>query len=218
MDFAGAYSPNNLLYILEGFLVTIEVSLIAIVLSFIIGNILGLIRFSKVPVLSKAVGVIVDVIRNVPLILIIFFVFFALPEIGIKMSIFAAATSAITIYASAMLCEIVRGGLNSIAKGQFEAARASGLTYVQTIRYIILPQALRRMIPPILSECTSIFKGTSLAIVISLPDMMHHAQMIYNFNVKAVIPVLLLVSVLYFVVNYGLTRLANVVEKRLSVY
>lgn len=130
---------------------------------------------------------------------------------------FTASVAGLTIYASAMLCEIVRSGLNSISKGQVEAARASGLTYVQTIWHIILPQALKRMIPPIVSECTSILKGSSLAIVITLPEMMRSAQIIYNYNVKFVIPILLLVAILYFIVNYTLSLLARRLERRLTI-
>jgi len=217
MDFIGAYSANNLLYLLKGFLVTIEVSALSIVLAFIFGTIMGIIRYAKVPVVARLIALYVGLIRNIPLLLVFFFIFFALPEIGLKLDVFTASVAGLTIYASAMLCEIVRSGLNSISRGQIEAARASGLTYVQTIWYIILPQALKRMIPPIVSECTSILKGSSLAIVITLPEMMRSAQIIYNYNVKFVIPILLLVAILYFIVNYTLSLLARRLERRLTI-
>ncbi|GAB6987987.1 amino acid ABC transporter permease [Paenibacillus pini] len=217
MDFIGAYSANNLFYLLKGFLVTIEVSAYSIILAFIIGTLMGIIRFARVPLLSQVVALYVGLIRNIPLLLVFFFIFFALPEVGLKTSVFTASVAGLTLYASAMLCEVVRSGLNSIPKGQIEAARASGLSYVSTVRYIVLPQALKRMIPPIMSECTSILKGSSLAIVITLPEMMRSAQIIYNYNVKFVIPIILMVAILYFIVNFTLSFFARKLEKRLTI-
>ncbi|MBH5318334.1 amino acid ABC transporter permease [Paenibacillus sp. GSMTC-2017] len=217
MDFIGAYSSNNLLYLLKGFLVTIEVSALSILFAFLIGTVMGVTRYAKVPVLDKIFALYVGLIRNIPLLLVFFFIFFALPEVGIKLSIFASSVAGLTIYASAMLCEIVRSGLISINKGQIEAARASGLNYVQTLWHIVLPQGLKRMIPAIMSEFTSIMKGSSLAIVIMLPEMMRAAQVIYNNDVKFVVPMLLLVTFLYFIVNFTLSLFARRLERRLAV-
>lgn len=107
-------------------------------------------RYTKIPVVSQILSFIVEVIRNLPLLLIIFFTYFALPEAGLKLEIITAAIVALTIFEAAMISEIVRSGLLSIEKGQIEAARSSGLTYVQALWHIILPQALRRMVPRLL--------------------------------------------------------------------
>ena len=162
--------------------------------------------------LSRVVAVLVETIRNMPLLLIIFFAFFALPEVGLKLSVTAAAITALTVFESAMLAEIVRGGLNSIDKGQIEAARSSGLTYIQTLRHIIMPQALRRMIPPIVSQFISLLKDTSLCVIIALPEFMHNAQIIYAQNVNFIIPVFILVALMYFIVNYCLSLVARKLE------
>ncbi|MGG3434850.1 amino acid ABC transporter permease [Heyndrickxia coagulans] len=218
MDFAGAYSSGNLAYLLKGFAVTLEVAFVAIVLSFLIGCILGILRYAKIPVLSPIVALVVEITRNLPLILIIFFTYFALPEVGVKMSVTAAAISALTVFESAMIAEIVRGGLNAIPKGQIEAARSSGLSYIQTLWYIILPQALKKMIPPLVSQFISLLKDTSLAIIISLPELLHNAKGIYNGEggSKYIIPILLMAAFMYFVVNYLLSILARRLEKRLD--
>jgi len=121
LDFLGAYSWINIRFLLEGLLVTLEVAFLSIVFSFIIGAMLGLIRFMKIPFLSKITGMLVDIIRNLPLLLIIFFTYFALPQIGIRLSIFWSAVAAMTIFESAMLSEIIRGGLTSIPIGPIEA-------------------------------------------------------------------------------------------------
>ena len=212
MDFINAYSPDNLIFLLEGFWVTLKVAFISIILSFIIAALVGTIRFAKIPVISQILAVIVETIRNLPLLLIIFFTYFALPEINIKLEIIPAAIIALTLFESAMISEIIRSGLNSIDKGQMEAARSSGLTYVQALRYIILPQALRRMIPPMVSQFISLLKDTSLAVVISLPELTHHAQIIYGQSSSYFIPILLLVAIMYFVVNYTLSIIARRLE------
>ncbi|ERI09100.1 amino acid ABC transporter permease [Aneurinibacillus aneurinilyticus] len=212
MDFIGAYSWPNVRYLLEGFLVTLEVAAISIVLSFIIAIVFAIIRYMKIPMLSQFVFLWVEMIRNLPLLLIIFFVYFALRDVGIKMEIFSAAIAALTIFESAMISEIIRSGLMSVDKGQIEAARASGLNYGQTLRYIILPQALRRMVPPIVSQFISLLKDTSLAIIISLPELMHNGQVIYNSKSTYIIPVLLLIAIMYFVVNYALSIVARRLE------
>ncbi|CEH31499.1 glutamine ABC transporter permease [Aneurinibacillus migulanus] len=212
MDFAGAYSWPNVRYLLEGFLVTLEVAAISIVLSFIIAIVFAIVRYMKIPILSQLVFLWVEMIRNLPLLLIIFFVFFALRDVGIKLEIFSAAIAALTIFESAMISEIIRSGLMSVDKGQIEAARASGLNYAQTLRYIILPQALRRMVPPIVSQFISLLKDTSLAIIISLPELMHNGQVIYNSKSTYIIPVLLLIAIMYFVINYALSIVARRLE------
>ncbi|MFJ8063571.1 amino acid ABC transporter permease [Psychrobacillus sp. NPDC096426] len=212
MDFLGAFSTDNLLFLLEGFYVTLKVALISIVLSFIIGGLVGTLRFAKIPVLSKVLVVLVEGIRNLPLLLIILFVYFALPEIGINMSITASAIMALTVFESAMLAEIVRGGLNSIPKGQMEAARSSGLSYVQALRLIILPQALRRMVPNLVSQFISLLKDTSLAVVIALPELLHNAKIIQAQQQSYVIPIFILIALMYFVVNYALSLIAKRLE------
>ena len=212
MDIAGALSVDHLTFLADGFWVTLYIAFIAIVLSFIIGILLGTLRYAKIPVVSRVVAVLVETIRNMPLLLIIFFAFFALPEVGLKLSVTAAAITALTVFESAMLAEIVRGGLNSIDKGQIEAARSSGLTYIQTLRHIVMPQALRRMIPPIVSQFISLLKDTSLCVIIALPEFMHNAQIIYAQNVNFIIPVFILVALMYFIVNYCLSLVARKLE------
>ncbi|MFE1243194.1 amino acid ABC transporter permease [Fictibacillus sp. NPDC058756] len=214
MDYMDAFSTHNLAFLLDGFLLTLKVAFISILLSFVIGSIIGILRYAKIPVLSKVLGIYVETIRNLPLLLIIFFTYFALPEIGFKLTITFAVIAALTVFESAMLSEIVRSGLNSIEKGQIEAARSSGLTYTQTMRHIILPQALKRMVPPIVSQFISLLKDTSLAVVVALPELMHNAQIVYGKNVNYIIPTLLMVAIMYFTVNFTLSLVARRLEKR----
>ena len=212
MDFMNAFTADNIAFLLEGFWVTLKVAFISIILSFIIGSVVGTLRYAKIPVVSQLLAVVVEVIRNLPLLLIIFFTYFALPEVHIKLEIVPAAIIALTIFESAMISEVIRSGLNSIDKGQMEAARSSGLSYSQALRYIILPQALRRMVPPLVSQFISLLKDTSLAVIISLPELTHNAQIVYGQNSSYFIPILLFVAMMYFVVNYALSIFARRLE------
>ncbi|BDG80872.1 MULTISPECIES: amino acid ABC transporter permease [Bacillus] len=216
MDFIGAYSSEHLAFLWDGFLVTLYVAFISIILSFIFGLIAGTLRYAKIPILSQLIAVLVETIRNLPLLLIIFFTFFALPEIGIKLEITAAAITALTIFESAMLSEIIRSGLNSVDKGQIEAARSSGLSYTQSLFSIVMPQALRRMVPPIVSQFISLLKDTSLAVVIALPELIHNAQILNGQSADGsyFFPIFLLAALMYFAVNYSLSLAARRLEAR----
>ena len=209
-----AFSWINLRFLLDGLWVTIQVSVVSIIFSMILGGIAGTVRYSNIPILSKVVGIIVDIIRNLPLLLIIFFTYFALPQIGIKLNIFWAAVAALTIFESAMLSEIFRAGLNAVPSGQTEAGMSSGLTYVQTLTMIVMPQAFKSMLPAILSQLISLIKDTSLAVIISLPELTHNAKIIYGQNTNYVIPMFIAMTAMYFVVCYLLSVVSNILETR----
>ncbi|MCE3198700.1 amino acid ABC transporter permease [Paenibacillus sonchi] len=214
MDFAGAFSADNLKFLLDGLYVTLIVAFVSIILSFVIGCVIGVVRYAEIPVLSPVMFYLVELIRNLPLLLIIFFVRFALPEVGIKMSLITAAIVALTIFEAAMIAEIVRGGLASIDKGQIEAARSSGLSSFQTLWHIVLPQGLRRMVPPLVSQFISLLKDTSLAVVISLPELMHNANIVIGHSYSYAIPTLMLVALIYFAVNYMLSVVSRKLENK----
>lgn len=207
-----AFSWINLRFLLDGLWVTIQVSVVSIIFSMILGGIAGTVRYSNIPILSKVVGIIVDIIRNLPLLLIIFFTYFTLPQIGIKLNIFWAAVAALTIFESAMLSEIFRAGLNAVPSGQTEAGMSSGLTYVQTLTMIVMPQAFKSMLPAILSQLISLIKDTSLAVIISLPELTHNAKIIYGQNTNYVIPMFIAMTAMYFVVCYLLSVVSNLLE------
>lgn len=214
MDFIGAYSWPNLRYLLQGFWITVQVAGLSIIFSFIIGTVLGTVRYTKTPFLSRTTAFLVDIIRNLPLLLIIFFIGMVLPQTGIRIPTFWAAVVGLSIFEGAMIAEIVRSGLVSVDKGQIEAARASGLSYMQTLRHVILPLALRRMSPPMVSQFISLIKDTSLAVIISLPELMRNVQILSGSSYSYVIPALVFASLLYFTLNYLLSLIAKQLEAR----
>lgn len=215
-NFIDAYSWVNIRFLLQGLWVTIEISVASIILSFIIGTLLGIIRYAKIKYLSAIIGFIIDLIRNLPLLLIIFFTYFGLPNIGIKPEIIPAAIMALTVFESSMVAEIVRSGINSIDYGQTEGALANGLTKWQALRLIVLPQAIKNMLPALVSQFISLVKDTSLATIIVLPELMYHAQIIYGQNTNYIIPMFVALAVLYFIVCYSLSLLARYLDKPLA--
>ncbi|WP_203624091.1 MULTISPECIES: amino acid ABC transporter permease [unclassified Lacticaseibacillus] len=215
-NFINAYSAVNLSYLLRGLWVTVEVSVVSIFFSFIIGTLLGVARYVKIKYFSAIVGFIIDLIRNLPLLLILFFTYFALPNIGIRLSVIPASIIAMTVFESAMLAEIIRSGIGAVPIGQMEAARSNGMTYSQAMIQIILPQAFKKMIPPLVSQFISLVKDTSLATIILLPELTQHAQIIYGQNVNYTIPMFAALALLYFIVNYALSVASHVIDRRLN--
>ncbi len=211
-----AYSWINLRFLLMGLWVTIEVSVISIGLSFVIGSLLGIIRYMKLGWFSKIIGFIVDVIRNLPLLLIIFFTYFGLPKIGIHMGVMMSTTVAMTIFESAMIAEIVRSGILAVPKGQLEGALSNGLTMPETLWHILLPQAYKKMIPPLVSQFVSLIKDTSLATIIMLPEVTFRAQTIYAQKPQAIIPMFIMLALLYFVLNFTVSQLGSYFDRRME--
>lgn len=214
MDFAGAFSAANLGFLLDGLYITLIVAFVSIILSFVIGVVVGVIRYAEVPVLSPVMFFLVELIRNLPLLLIIFFVRFALPEVGIKMGLISAAIAALTVFEAAMIAEIVRGGLAAVDKGQIEAARSSGLSSFQTLWHIVLPQGLRHMVPPLVSQFISLLKDTSLATIVALPELMHNAKIVMGQKESYTLPILMMVALMYFAVNYLLSLISRRLEHK----
>ncbi|KRK33188.1 amino acid ABC transporter permease [Loigolactobacillus bifermentans] len=215
-NFIHAYSWLNMHYLLQGLGVTVLVSVVSIVFSFIIGGCLGLLRYVNIKYLSPIVGFVIDIIRNLPLLLIIFFTYFGLPNLGLKPDVIPATILAMTVFESAMVAEIIRSGIAAVDPGQMEGARSVGLSYAQTMWRIVLPQAIKKMIPPLVSQFVSLIKDTSLATIIMLPELMYHAQIIYGQNTNYVIPMFVMLAILYFIVCYALSLLSRLLDRRLS--
>jgi glutamine transport system permease protein len=164
--------------------ITLQLTAIAIVLGMIGGSLIGIARLSPVPIVSLLARAYVDFFRGTPLLIQIFMIYFGLPavlrEAGVKFSLsqFAAAILALSLNSAAYIAEIVRAGIQSIELGQREASESLGLGSVQTMRYVIFPQALRRMIPPLGNEFISMLKDTSLVAVIGFEELFRRGQII----------------------------------------
>jgi polar amino acid transport system permease protein len=205
-----------------GLLLTFYLAFVAIALSFIFGSLIGIARWSGIKVFSMSATIFVELFRAIPHIMVIFWVFFAGPVIwavifGTKISP-SALTSAIiafTLFESAHIAEIIRAGLNSMPKGQFEAAKTLGMNPWQTFRLIILPQAYRRMIPSLVSQFVSLFKDTSLVYVIGVVEFFR-ASTIINNRIYMSFEILSIVAIIYFLCAFTLSQIANHLEKKVE--
>ena len=179
------YVLNIIPQLLDGCLVSFQVFIITIVLSIPLGILLSLGRISNIAPLKHAIGFYVWILRGSPLMLQIFFIYFVLPSIGIRLPDFESAILAFVLNYAAYFCEIFRAGIQAIPAGQYEAAHTLGMNYFQTMRRIILPQVFRVILPPISNETITLVKDTSLVYVLAMNDLMRTARNLVqrDFNI-----------------------------------
>ncbi|MDG4818072.1 amino acid ABC transporter permease [Micromonospora sp. WMMD956] len=161
-EFLRVLTDNWTLY-REGFTNTVQLFLIAAVGSLVLGTLLGAMRVSPVPALRAFGATYVNIVRNTPLTLVFAFLVFAVPKLDVNIDYFPSACIALTVYTAAFVCEVIRSGVNTVGTGQAEAARALGMTFAQVLTLIVLPQALRAMVPPMMSVFIAMLKNTTIA-------------------------------------------------------
>jgi glutamate/aspartate transport system permease protein len=206
---------------LDGMRFTLTLTILATSGGIVIGTLLAMARLANIPVLSGAAGTYVNLMRSMPLVLVIFWFFFLVPYIGqwltgagrpIAVGAFWSALVTFTLFEAAYFCEIMRAGIQSISRGQVAAAQALGMTYATSMRYIILPQAFRNMVPVLLTQTIILFQDTSLVYVISVTDFLGAASKIAQRDGRLV-EMYLFAAVVYFVISlaasHGVRRLQN---------
>ncbi len=198
-----------------GLLISIEVSLLAFVFSFTIGVIVATMRVTPIRAISAAGTAYVEFVRNVPLLVEVFFFYFGLPSIGIKLDGFWSGVCGLSIYTGAFFAEAIRSGILSVASGQLEAAQASGLSYVQAMRYVVLPQAIRVTVPPIGNTTLNMIKNSSLVSTVSVADILGTANLL-GARTFAYTELLLGAAVLYLIITVPTTFGFNLLERRLA--
>ena len=205
-------TPDNLVFIFKGFGLTLYISLIAIILSTIIGMVLAVMRNGKNPVLRIISSIYIEFVRNVPNLLWIFTIFLVF-----KMKSTPAGITAFPLVTSAALAEIIRGDLNAVDKGQYEAGMSQGFTSAQILYYIILPQAIRKMLPAIISQFVTVIKDTSLLYsVIALQELFGASQILMGryFEPEQVFSLYILIALIYFSFNLAISSLSHMLAKR----
>lgn len=207
---------DNLPYMLEGLKTTL-IAAIGIVFSFLLGTLLALCRLSTRPWVRWPAIAYIEGVRSVPLILFIFFIYFMLAALGYDVSAFWAATVAIVVFISTYVAEIIRGGILSVPAGQLEAARASGLSYRAAMRFVVLPQATRVMVPALVSESVIVVKETSLAMVIGVPEFFNRVLITNARVLTEPFALLGFAAAVYFVICYSLSILSRRLELRANV-
>lgn len=204
-------------FLLDGLQVTLYIFVIAIILGFIIGLVMALLRLAPIKILNWFAKAYVDTIRGTPFIVQLFFIYFGINSLQvISLNNTTAGIITVAINAGAYFAEIIRAGIQSIDKGQTEAARSIGLTGAQTMRFVILPQAFRRMLPTITNQSIISLKDTSLLSIIGIADLTQQGQIQASATFEA-FTIWLTVGVFYFIIIYMLSILANFVERRFEL-
>lgn len=205
--------------IANGLGVTISLFAVVLLLSLPGGILAALLRLSPIGIVRKIMAFYVYVMRGTPLMLQILFIYYGLPfipYIGVQLDDTTAAVISFVLNYAAYLCEIFRGGIQSIPKGQYEGAKVLGFTYVQTMRKIILPQVIKRVLPPLANETINLLKDTSLVYILAMNDVLRITRGIVqrDFDTSAFI----VAGVFYLIMTFVLTNIFNYLEKRYAVY
>lgn len=203
---------STLPLLLEGLWITILLGLVSIVAGLASGLSMALVRLYGAVPLRAIARVYIDVFRSIPLLVLLVLVYYALPFVGIRLTSFAAAATALTLVSCAYTAEIFRAGIEAIPKGQFEAAEAIGLGFFSSMRDVVLPQAFRIVVPPLTSNCINVLKDTALASVVAMPDLLKQAT---QAQALAANPTPLIgAALLYLLLLLPLVRLVGFFEAR----
>jgi len=211
--FIGRYPKGTL----GGVGLTLYLAVVSLALSFIGGLVLGLLSVSRNRLLRWGSMTVIQTIRGMPLLMVIFWMFFLLPAmLGGGMTAAWTIIVALTLFTSAYMSEIVRAGITGIPKGQMEAAISTGLSHGQAMFYIILPQALRNMIPSFVNQFVSMIKDTSLAFIVGVTELTQIATQINNRTMLYPTEIFLFIAVIYFIMCFAFTELSRWLERRLA--
>jgi glutamate/aspartate transport system permease protein len=209
----------------EGMVFTVTLTLIAMTGGIIFGTLLAMMRLSSFKPLSWIAGAYVNLMRSIPLVLVIFWFFFLVPYIGawltganqpVRVGAWMSAVITFTMFEAAYYCEIMRAGIQSIARGQVWSGYALGLNYWQTMGHIVLPQAFRNMVPILLTQTIILFQDTSLVYVISATDFLGAASKVANRDYRLV-EMYTFVAVVYFIISYSLSLVVKRLQTRIAV-
>lgn len=210
-----SFLPKYYTTYLDATIMTLKVSLIALLVGLLLGIIICLAKVSTLKVLNILATIYVEVIRNTPILVQIMIIYFALPEVGISFTPFMSAIIALSINSAAYVSEIFRSGIQAIDKGQMEAGRSLGLSYFQTMKLVILPQALKNSLPALGNEFISLVKESSIVYFVGVTDIMFAANTVKNATYNTFGPYLV-AACIYFVITSVLSILVKRLEKKLS--
>lgn len=215
MSFIGLIQENGL-YLVAAMGKTMELTFLSLVFASVIGLFVGLLNVSKNKILNTIANLYIDCIRGVPLIVLAFFVYFGIPmALGIRLSALAAGIISLSLNAGAYMAEIVRAGIQSVDKGQMEAARSLGLPYGLAMRKVVLPQAIKTMIPSFINQFIITLKDTSILSVIGFPELVKAGQIVIARNFET-FRMWALIAIMYLIVITTLSKIARALERKVS--
>ena len=202
---------------IEGFLVTLSLLGVAGIGALIIGIFVAAMRISPVASLRMIATVYTELVRNTPLTLVLFGCAFVLPYLGVRLDFYTLAAIGLTVYTSPFVAEALRSGVNGVSIGQAEAARSIGLTFGQTLGFVVMPQAIRMVIPPLINVFIALTKNTSVAGGFFVFELFAQARRVINVRGDEVLAILLAVAFFYLIITVPLGLLAVGIEKRVAV-
>ncbi|WP_413222464.1 ABC transporter permease subunit [Staphylococcus aureus] len=203
-------------FFLKGIKITILISLIGVALGSILGAFVALMKLSKIKIISWIASIYIEILRGTPMLVQVFIVFFGITAaLGLDISALVCGTIALVINSSAYIAEIIRAGINAVDKGQMEAARSLGLNYRQTMKSVIMPQAIKNILPALGNEFVTLIKESSIVSTIGVGEIMFNAQVVQGISFDPFTP-LIVAAALYFVLTFVLTRIMNMIEGRLN--
>ncbi|HDG9370632.1 ABC transporter permease subunit [Staphylococcus aureus] len=203
-------------FFLKGIKITILISLIGVALGSILGAFVALMKLSKIKIISWIASIYIEILRGTPMLVQVFIVFFGITAaLGLDISALVCGTIALVINSSAYIAEIIRAGINAVDKGQMEAARSLGLNYRQAMKSVIMPQAIKNILPALGNEFVTLIKESSIVSTIGVGEIMFNAQVVQGISFDPFTP-LLVAAALYFVLTFVLTRIMNMIEGRLN--
>ena len=208
---------SNLDVFVRGFTTTVTLTLVAAVGALVLGTLIAAMRVSPVPPLRWAGATYVQLVRNTPLTVLFFLVVFGLPEVDVKLSFFVSAVLALSLYTAAFVAEAVRSGVSSVAAGQAEASRAVGMTFGQTLRLIVLPQAFANIVPPLASVFIALLKNTSIASAFFVFEGVQSMNQLINANGDAVLSILAAAALAYLALALVASALFGLLERAVTV-
>ena len=208
---------DNFPLLRSAFLTTLSLSLLAGLLALVLGTLLAAMRVSPIPPLRGLATFYVETFRNTPLTVVFFFIIFGLPQIDFVIGFFPGAVLSVGLYTAAFVCEAVRSGVNAVSGGQAEAARALGLTFGQSLREVVLPQAFRTVVPPLGNVLIAMVKNTSIAAGFSVSDLSSLLPRLVNADAGDLTLVLVGVVVGYMVITLPSALAVNRIERRVAI-
>ena len=207
---------SNLDVFVKGFRTTVSLTLLAAIGALLVGTLVAAMRVSPVPPLRWVAAAYVRLVRNTPLTVVFFLVVFGLPEVDVKLPFFRFAVLALTIYTAAFVAEAVRSGINSVPPGQAEASRSIGMTFSQTLRLVVLPQAFANIVPPLASVFIALLKNTSIASAFFVFEGVQAMNQLINSFGNAVIPIIVAAALGYLVLALVSAYLFSLLERAVS--
>lgn len=208
---------------IDGTKITVGISLIALFFGCIIGIVICLMKISKSKILKAIATIYVEILRGTPLFIQIYILYFGLPQLGIQFpdifglsSAFITGAFGLSINSGAYVAEILRSGIQSVDKGQIEASRSLGLNYVSTMRYVIVPQAIKNVLPALANEFITLVKESAIISVIGIKDIMFSSNIVRTALYRPLEP-LLVAAIIYFILTFTLSKLVGILEKKLAL-